>query len=103
MRGLAHRRERIKEGFKGAGAAQPPEPLPDAVPLPEALRKRPAGDVVNRKIVQRSRNRRSSRPLSPRRERDARNTCKTTVQSSSVIPVSMVGSPKPTTHESQKN
>src|SRR5918912_4525177 len=39
-----------------------------------------------------SRKRRSLRPLAPRRERQARNTSSTTVQSSSLIRVSMVGS-----------
>src|ERR687883_1222307 len=39
-----------------------------------------------------SRKRRSSRPLAPRRERQARNTSSTLVQSSSVMWVSMVGS-----------
>src|SRR5918998_1579255 len=41
-----------------------------------------------------SRNLRSSRPLSPRRERAARNTSSTVAQSSSVIRVSMVGPPQ---------
>src|ERR1035437_2039793 len=44
---------------------------------------------------------RSSRPLSPRRERDASNTFRTIAQSSSVIRVSMVGLQIPTAHESQ--
>src|SRR5919205_2958893 len=39
-----------------------------------------------------SRKRRSLRPLAPRRERQARNTSSTVVQSSSVMRVSMVGS-----------
>ena len=52
MRGLAHRRERIKEGFEDAGAAQSPEPFPDAVPVSEFFRKRPSRDVVNHEIVQ---------------------------------------------------
>src|SRR6266702_124143 len=41
-----------------------------------------------------SRNLRSSRPLSPRRERAARNICKTSAQSDSVMVVSMVGPPQ---------
>jgi hypothetical protein len=41
-----------------------------------------------------SRKRRSSRPLSPRREQAAANTSSTTVQSSSVIRVSMVDPPE---------
>src|SRR5918912_4360175 len=39
-----------------------------------------------------SRKRRSSRPLAPRRERQARNTSSTLVQSSSLMRVSIVGS-----------
>src|ERR671926_341265 len=39
-----------------------------------------------------SRKRRSSRPLAPRRARQARNTSSTLVQSSSLMRVSMVGS-----------
>src|ERR1700730_13339778 len=45
-------------------------------------------------------NLRSSRPLSPRRERAARNTSTTISQSASLICVSMIGSPKPTSYES---
>ena len=52
MRGLAHRRERIEEGFEGAGAAQSPEPFPNAVPVSERGRKRAPSDVVNHKIVE---------------------------------------------------
>src|SRR6478672_4651079 len=52
MRGPAHRRKRIEEGFEGAGAAQSPEPFPDAVPVTELSRKRAPSDVVNHKIVQ---------------------------------------------------
>ena len=52
MRRLAHRRQRIEEGFEGPGSAQSPEPLPHAVPMPEFLRKRPPGDVMNHEIVQ---------------------------------------------------
>src|ERR1700675_857147 len=52
MRGLAHRRERLEEGFEGAVAAQSPEPLPDAVPVRKLGRRRAPGDVVNDKIMQ---------------------------------------------------
>src|SRR3954464_5426619 len=48
---LAHRRERIEEGFECTGPAQSPESLPHAVPMPELGRKRTPGDVVNREIV----------------------------------------------------
>src|SRR6266540_7158385 len=46
MRGLAHRRERIEEGFECTGPAQSPEPLPHAVPMPELGRKRTPSNVV---------------------------------------------------------
>src|SRR5262245_56627363 len=52
MRRLAHRRQRIEKGFEGPGSAQSPEPLPHAVPMPEFLRKRPPGDVMNHEILQ---------------------------------------------------
>jgi hypothetical protein len=52
MRGLAHCRERIEEGFECTSPAQSPEPLPHAVPMPELGRKRTPSDVVNHEIVQ---------------------------------------------------
>src|SRR4249920_953007 len=94
MRRLAHRRQGIEERFESSRSAQPPEPLPHAVPAPEFLRKSPPSNIMNHKIVQASRNFRSFRPLSPRRDRDAANTRNTIVQSSSVMAVSMVGPPK---------
>ena len=42
MRRLAHRRQGIKERFESSRSAQPPEPLPHAVPVPEFLREEPA-------------------------------------------------------------
>src|SRR6516225_7430470 len=50
MRGLAHRRERIEEGLECTGPAQSPEPLPNAVPMPELGRKRTPSDVVDNEI-----------------------------------------------------
>ncbi len=50
--GLAPLRQQLKERLKHATLAQPPEPLPDAVPVSEFLRKRPPSDVVYRKIVE---------------------------------------------------
>src|SRR4029078_5147200 len=52
MRALAHPCQRIEEGFEGAGLAQAPEPFPHAVPMPEFLRKRAPGNVVNHEIMQ---------------------------------------------------
>ena len=52
MRRRAHCRQRIKEGFEGAGPAQAPEPFPDTVPMPKLFRERPPSDVVNHEILQ---------------------------------------------------
>src|SRR5215207_8814405 len=56
--------------------------------------------VWTQKSCSASRNLRSFRPLSPYRERTARNTWTTLSQSSSVIRVSMVGLLKPTSQKS---
>jgi len=52
VRRLAHRRQRIEEGFECSGSAQSPEPFPHAVPIPELRRKRTPRDVVSHEIVQ---------------------------------------------------
>src|SRR6476620_257182 len=52
MRRLGHRRQGIEERFESSRSAQPPEPLPHAVPVPEFLRKSPPSDIMNHKIVQ---------------------------------------------------
>src|SRR5271167_5149462 len=52
MRRLAHRRQGIEERFESSRSAQPPEPLPHAVPVPEFLRKSPPSNIMNHKIVQ---------------------------------------------------
>src|SRR5271155_420442 len=52
MRRLAHRRQGIEERFESSRSAQPPEPLPYAVPVPEFLRKSPPSNIMNHKIVQ---------------------------------------------------
>ena len=52
MRRLAHRRQGIEERFESSRSAQPPEPLPHAVPAPEFLRKSPPSNIMNHKIVQ---------------------------------------------------
>ena len=48
MRGRTHGGERIKEGFKNAGLAQPVEALPNAVPSTEALRQSPPANILDR-------------------------------------------------------
>jgi hypothetical protein len=63
----------------------------NTVPMPKLSRQSPPSDVVDHEILQ---DFRSFLPLSPRRERNASNTFKTIVQSSSVMVVSMVGPPK---------
>ena len=47
-----HRRQGIEERFESSRSAQPPEPLPHAVPAPEFLRKSPPSNIMNHKIVQ---------------------------------------------------
>jgi len=51
--GLAGLGQDLKERLEHARPAEPPEPLPDAVPVPELPRQGSPGDVVNREIVQR--------------------------------------------------
>jgi hypothetical protein len=53
MRCLAHLRQRFEEGLEHAGLAQPPEALPDAVPVSKLRRQRAPRDVVEREIMQR--------------------------------------------------
>ena len=53
MRGLAALRQYLEECLEHAGAAEPPEPLPDAVPVSVFLGQRTPSDVVDRKIVDR--------------------------------------------------
>ena len=52
MRGLAGLRQELQERFEHAGAAEPPEPLPDAVPIAELGRQRPPGDAMHREVMQ---------------------------------------------------
>lgn len=51
--GLAQSRQGVEEGLEHTRPAQTPEPLPDRVPVAEALRQGPPGDVVDREIVRR--------------------------------------------------
>src|SRR5579859_1341724 len=52
MRGLAGFRQHLKEGLEHAGSTEPPEPLPDAVPVAELRRQSPPGNVMDCEIVQ---------------------------------------------------
>jgi hypothetical protein len=52
MRGLAGFRQELQERFEHAGAAEPPESLPDAVPVAELGRQRPPGDAVHCEVMQ---------------------------------------------------
>ena len=45
--------QHLEESLEHAGVAQPPEPLPHAVPLAEPLRQRTPRDVVSREIMER--------------------------------------------------
>src|SRR6476620_3426418 len=97
MGGLAVRGERLEQGLEDTRLAQPPEPFPDAVPIAELGRERPPSDVVDREIVQRLEELAvvaTLRPLSPRRERQARNSFTTAAQSPSVIRVGIAASPQ---------
>ena len=53
MRAVAVLRKQLKERLEDAALAQPPEPFPDAVPVPELLGNGSPGDVVDREIMQR--------------------------------------------------
>jgi hypothetical protein len=47
---LAHRGERVEEGFEHARPAQAPEALPDGIPVPERLGQSAPGDVVDAEV-----------------------------------------------------
>jgi len=81
----------LKEQLDHAGLAQAPKPLPDAGSGAGLGRQRPLGDVVHGERGHGFEERAMSRPLSSRRDRQARNTSRATAPSSSVICVSMVG------------
>jgi hypothetical protein len=51
VRRLTAFRQQLKEGLKHPGAAQPPEPLPDAVPFAKLARQRTPRYVVDREVV----------------------------------------------------
>jgi hypothetical protein len=53
VRRLAGFRQELEEGLEHARATEPPEPLPDAVPLSELGRQSPPGNAVNREKMQR--------------------------------------------------
>jgi hypothetical protein len=51
--GAAHSRQKGEHRLENAPLAQPPKPLPDAVPIAKLRRQRSPGDVVNREKMQR--------------------------------------------------
>ena len=53
MRGPAQARQRFEKGLKRSRLTEPPEALPNAVPIAKLHRKRPPGDAVNGEIMQR--------------------------------------------------
>src|SRR3954449_13105678 len=53
MRRRAHLRQGLEERIEYAGPAQPPEALPDTVPVAELRRQRAPGNIVDREVVQR--------------------------------------------------
>ena len=53
MSAVAQVGQSVEKRLEHAGAGQPPEALPHAVPVAELGRQRPPGDVVHREIVQR--------------------------------------------------
>ena len=79
----------LKEGVEYPASAESREPLPHGIPVAILGRERSPRDVLNREKVKRLQKRRSSRPLSPRRGRQPRNTSRAISQSASVILVSI--------------
>src|SRR3954447_24123476 len=51
--GGARRGERLEHGFEHPRPTEPPEALPDRVPIPELGRQCPPGDVMNGEIMKR--------------------------------------------------
>ena len=93
MRGLAGLGQQLEECLKYAGPAEPPEPLPDTVPIAVLPGQSAPGNTVNSEKVQRF------QKLAVIVTRlAASNTSSTMDQSFSVIPVSMAGSLLPDTH-----
>src|SRR5436189_2050495 len=90
--GGARRGERLEHGVEHPRPTEPPEALPDGVPIPELGRQSPPSDVVNGEIMKRFQKLAVVPPLSPRRGSTARNTIRTTSQSSSLIRVSIARS-----------
>ena len=85
--GIAHRRERVEEGFEYAGFAQPVEAFPHAVPGTEALGQGAPANVLDTEDVERFEKKPVVGRLRPRWGRQARKTTRVCVQSCSVIRV----------------
>jgi hypothetical protein len=52
VRALAGLRQELQEGLEHSGAAEPPEPLPDAVPIAKLGWQSPPRDAVHREVMQ---------------------------------------------------
>src|SRR4051812_12903911 len=83
--GGARRGERLEHGFEHPRPTEPPEALPDRVPIAELGRQCPPRDVMNGEIMKRFQKLAVVPPLVARRGSTARNTIRTTSQSSSLI------------------
>jgi hypothetical protein len=83
----------IEERLEEPRLAQPPEALPDRVPLAELRRENPPTDILDREIDQCLEEFAVIAPLSPRRERTAEKTSSTIVHHCSSIRVSMPAPP----------
>src|SRR5262249_6687576 len=94
MRRLAHRRQGIEERFESSRSPQAPEPLPNAVPVPEFLRNSSQSDIMNYKIVQGFEKLSVVPALAAAPRPRCREHPQYNLQSSSVMAVSMVGPPK---------
>jgi len=97
MRRFAAFREHLKERLEYTRSAEPPEPLPYAVPFAKFFGQRSPGNAVDREIVDRLQEFTVVCPGSPWLDCTASNTSSVIRQSRSVIPVSMSGSLMPVT------
>ena len=90
--------QQLEEGLEYPRPAEPPEPLPYAVPFAKLAGQRTPSYVVNGEVVERLQEFTVVMPRLPRLDCAASNTSSTIDQSRSVIPVSMSGSLMPVTH-----
>jgi len=81
----AHCRERIEESFEDTGLAQPIEPFPDRIPVPEALRQCTPAHILHREEVHRLQEQPVVRSLASAPRQAGRNTISVCSQSFFVI------------------